>query len=238
MISSQMLSSSRRSWRRGRSAAARRRPAASWWTGRRTSRRSTSRTGLMDSAYAAGNGQQQHQDGGEDARGQRVDQRRPRADAGLRRRTPGSPRSVSGAKKDGGLVAASASEWKEVSTIQSDREDEEDADGPGQRRRAAPRCRARLSWRTPAVVRGCSAGAVAGVRWCSSLALLLEQGRDGAQREGRDDDRADDHDHAGGGGQAVVVGVVERSGRSCRAGWRVPRPPEVMMKTASKVCTT
>ena len=136
----------------------------------------------------------------------------------VRRRTPGSPRGSGGARTDGGLVAASCSLCSEVSTIQATGTKNSDR-RPATRARSAPCCRLLCflcRW----------SGGRRRCRWCSRggahRLLLPEQGRHHAQGEGRDDDRADDHDDAGGGRQAVVVGAGRRSGRSCTAGWPCP----------------
>ena len=118
--------------RRGTAAAGRRRRAASWSRGRRTSRRSTcgpagstarrppewpaaapapwTATLAVSELSSEGHGLAP-------------------VDAPKNSRYPCR---VRGAKMDGGLVAASASLWKDVRSIHGDRHDEEDADQPGE----------------------------------------------------------------------------------------------------------
>src|ERR671921_1187675 len=139
---------------------------------------------------------------------------------------------VSGANTDGGLVAAEASEWNEVSTIQTTgstkrmptTQASRDSQTLAPSRRfltGRPRS-SRVAGTGPVSVmvliaclrsahRRSSAVVVRVVAspLRSSAGLLPEQRRDRAERERRDDDGADDHDDRGRGGPPVVVGVVE-----------------------------
>ena len=164
---------------------------------------------------------------------QRVQQRRRRCPG---RRTALVPVQRQGAKNVGGLVAASVSCLNDVRTIQNDREEEPQIPTTQATTPEGLNLRLLASTSAPAPARHWARW-----RWVRRVALIRrlflagERFEDQPQREGRDDHREDDDDHArrprpgrcrSRGTRVVDVERQVRTGR--------PGPPWVIMKIASK----